>query len=101
MVTFLGAFVAFTAGLLVLAMPVLVVARRIGRENVVRRFLWGAGLVGAFCGLISASSVHLVRQCEEAGNLNCIDYGATGLQLVFVGVYTLAAWVSAFLLKRD
>jgi hypothetical protein len=63
--------------------------------------LVAAAVVSVLCALVAAGSERLVDQCEAAGNLDCVDFGGTGLQLLFVAGYGVPALVRAFLLARE
>lgn len=87
--------------LLVLALPLFVVAWRRQRRQAARSFMVSAGLVGVLCGVITLTSRRQVAQCLQAGNSDCIDSGAIGLQLVMVAFYALFAWLAAFSISKD
>ncbi len=103
MVTFLVALVIFTGILLVVSIPLLLVARRDGRFDTIRKFLVGAGVVGLLCAIGSATSDALVNKCTDAGNSSsaCIDAGTTGFQVLLVGGYAVAAWTKTYLIHND
>ena len=101
MTTFLLAFLGYTAAGLLLWIPLAVVARGRRRTKTVQRYVIGAAGTGFVCALIAASSERLVSQCEAAGNSNCFDSGATGLQMLFLGGYGFAVLLAAFLIYRD
>ena len=101
MVTFLIAFVGYTAAGAVLWIPLAVVGRRKRRTRAVNRYLVGAAAMGMICAVIAASSERLVNQCRDAGNPTCYDFGATGLQLLFLGGYGFAVLLMAWLIHRD
>jgi hypothetical protein len=51
--------------------------------------------------VVAASSARLVNQCEAAGNPDCLDFGSTGIQMLFLGGYGLAVLLTAYLIQRD
>ncbi|MEE9176838.1 MAG: hypothetical protein V3U46_00240 [Acidimicrobiia bacterium] len=67
-----------------LGIPLFVVAQRKGRTKTIRRFLIAAGVIGLFTALVSAGSESLESRCEAVGNFNCLDFGSTGLQFIFI-----------------
>ena len=101
MLTFLIAFVIFTGLALVLWIPLAIIGRRKGRHRTVTRYAAGAVATGVVCALVASSSDRLVKQCEAAGNPTCVDFGATGLQMLFLGGYGFAVLLNAFLIFRD
>ncbi len=101
MPAFLAAFFFFTGLMLVFSLPMFVVAWRKGRTKTVHRFLIAAGITGLSSAAVSASSDRLVRQCENAGGLDCLDYGSTGLHLLFVVGYIVTSWVKAIIIIQE
>jgi hypothetical protein len=101
MSTFLTSLLLFTGLLLVISVPVLVVARQRGRAGTVRRFPIAAVVTALFCATLAATAVGLEERCEAAGNPNCFDSGATGLQTLAVVVFAGIAWVNAYMIYRD
>ena len=103
--------VAFTIGLVVygavafaLATPLFVVARRHDKPSTVRGFVYGGLGVAVACALLAAGTHDLRAACDEAGyNLSyaCLDVGAAGLQLLFVGGFAAAAWMTAYFIAKD
>lgn len=93
--------VIITALVAVMASPVFVVAWRRGRRDTIRNFAVGTVAIGVLCGSIAAVSERQVAQCVAAGNSDCIDAGAAGLQLVIIGIFVLASWVAASVMWRD
>ncbi|MCI0425569.1 MAG: hypothetical protein L0Z47_06935 [Actinobacteria bacterium] len=83
-------------GLLALAAPVFLVARRQRRYDTVRNFAISAAVIALLCVAVEVVSERQVAQCVAAGNAECIDAGASGLQLLFAGGYVVAAWVAAY-----
>lgn len=98
---FLTTFLLVTGLLILLAVPVFVVAWRKRRLTTIRSFLASAVGVGVLCGSIAAGSERQVTQCLEAGNADCIDSGAAGLQALMMAIYVIVAWVGAVLIYRD
>ena len=101
MTTFLTALVRYTGGLLLAGVPVMIIARRRRRVQTIRRFAIAAGLIGLICATVSVSSEELVDSCIAAGNKNCFDFGADGLQLMLVVGYVGTALVRAFQIYND
>lgn len=99
--TFLTSLLLFGGLALILGSPVLILARRLGRDRTWRQFLIAGIAVGVVCATLAFSSASLVDQCLAAGNPTCADYGATGLQLLFVGGYVAFAWLTAYMMARD
>ncbi|HET9260905.1 MAG TPA: hypothetical protein VFP42_12350 [Acidimicrobiia bacterium] len=93
--------VIITSLVAVMASPVFVVAWRRQRRDTIRNFALGAVVIGVLCGSITAISERQVDQCLAAGNTDCIDAGAAGLQLVIIGIFVLSSWVAASVMWRD
>jgi hypothetical protein len=98
--TFFAAFFFFTGLTLALGIPLFVVARRQGRTKTTRRFLIAAGVIGLLTALVSVSSEMLVSRCEAVGNFNCLDFGSTGLQFIFIVGYAISSWVAAVIINQ-
>ncbi len=101
MLAFLAAFFFFTGLMLVFSLPIFVVAWGKGRTKTIHRFLIAAGITGLTSAAVSASSDRLVRQCEDAGGLDCLDYGSTGLHLLLVVGYVITSWVKAVIIIQE
>jgi hypothetical protein len=101
MTTFLLALLLHTAAAVVLWLPLAWIGRRRRRMGTVRRYLVGAAATGLVCAVVAASSERLVNQCEAAGNPDCLDFGSTGIQIIFLGGYGLAVLLTAYLIHRD
>jgi len=99
--TFITSLVIYIGLIGVLASPLFVVIWRRDRLITGRNFLVGALVIGILCATIETVSERQVLQCIDAGNSDCFDSGAAGLQLLFVGLYSVAAWWNAFLIWRD
>lgn len=84
-----------------LAAPLLYVTWRKEKLATARNFLIGALLVAVCCAVLAVVSERQVIQCLNAGNADCIDAGAAGLQLLFVVLFAAAAWLNAFFMWRD
>jgi hypothetical protein len=97
----LVALLLFTGLALVLGAPVFVVARMRHRKKTARGFLIAAGVIGVLSAILSFSSEMLESRCEAAGNPSCLDFGASGLQLVLVVGYVLASWIVAYIQFQD
>ncbi len=93
--------ILYTALLLLFSVPAVLVARRVQRPEIGRRFLIAVPILGLICGLISASSSRLVDQCEAAGNTQCMDAGTTGLFVIVLGAFLGTSLISAFVIFRD
>jgi hypothetical protein len=93
-------FLIATVALLALASPVLIVARRQGRQDTIRNFVIGALVIALVYVTIELVSQRQVEQCIAAGNHDCVDAGAGGLQLLFVGSYVVGAWMAAMSMYR-
>ena len=84
--------------LIVLASPLFYMARKKRRFDTIRSFaIGGAVVVALVAGLAQVSKVQ-VDQCLEAGNPNCVDAGTSGLQILIMGGYVIAAWWVAYVL---
>lgn len=94
-------FLVPTLALLVLALPLFTVAWRNDRRSTIRSFVLTAVGVGILCGLVAITSRRQVAQCLEAGNSDCVDSGAIGLQLVMITFYAVFAWLSAFSISKE
>ncbi|MGH3649874.1 MAG: hypothetical protein ACRDU9_04125 [Acidimicrobiia bacterium] len=101
MTTFLTTLLIVTVLLLVLGAPLTVPTWRKGQRKTARSWLIGAGVIGVLCASIAMVSERQVTQCLDAGNTDCIDSGAAGLQLVFIVLYLVSAWIGAFLVWRE
>lgn len=99
--TIITTSVVITALVAVMVSPVFVVAWRRGRPKTLRNFALGCVAIGVLCGFIVAASERQVAQCLAAGNTDCVDAGAAGLQLVIIGMFVLASWVAASVMWRD
>lgn len=95
------ALLLFTGLALVFGAPVFVVARLRDRKKTARGFLIAAGVIGVLSAIISFSSEMLESRCEASGNPSCLDFGASGLQLVLVVGYVLASWIVAYIQFQD
>jgi hypothetical protein len=87
--------------LLVLAGPLFYVTWRKDRLTTARNFLIGGAIIAICCAVLAVVSERQVLQCLEAGNSDCIDSGAAGLQLLFVIGFTGTAWFNAYFMWRD
>ncbi|MCP3989213.1 MAG: hypothetical protein GY724_09070 [Actinomycetia bacterium] len=93
--------IALTGLFYLFSVPAVIVALRLERSEVARRFLIAAPICGLICGLISATSSRLVDQCESAGNTQCLDAGWTGLLVLVLGGYLGISLLSAYVVFRD
>ncbi|HSM44060.1 MAG TPA: hypothetical protein VK969_03500 [Acidimicrobiia bacterium] len=99
--TFITSYVIYAALALVLASPVSYVTWRQGRMATMRNFFVAALVIALLCSVLSVVSERQVAQCLDASLTDCFDSGAVGLQLLFVGLYTVAAWFNAYFMWRD
>ncbi|HJQ77841.1 MAG TPA: hypothetical protein VJ948_11370 [Acidimicrobiia bacterium] len=97
----LTTFVIVGGGLLIAAAPVFIVGRIRNEPRLIRSFGLGALAIAALCAAVAAGSERQVSQCLDAGNSDCIDSGAAGLQLVMIVVYLIVAWSTAWLTYRE
>ena len=97
----LSTFLTVTGVVLILGAPILVISWRRKRTKTMRNFLIGGATVALMCAVLAAVSQRQMAQCEAAGNPDCIDPGAAGLQLLFIANYLLVAWIAAILMYRD
>ena len=100
-VSFIKHFVVDCAVLFVFAAPLLFIARRRGRDELVRKFLIAGAVVAALTALIGASSDELVRKGFAAGNTGCVDFGSSGFRMLLMGGYILVALGEAYLVYQD
>ena len=98
---FITSFVIFGGLLIALAAPLLYMAWRKEMLVTARNFLIGAGVVALLCSVLAVVSERQVMQCLDAGNSDCIDSGAAGMQLLLVGLFVVVAWFNAFFMWRD
>ena len=98
--TFLLNFAVFTAALLLAAVPVIIVARRLDRGSTVRNFILAALGVGTAIAFVRVTSELAVEQCLDAGNSQCVDYGGSGLVTIFAAGYVVVALLRAWTLSR-
>jgi hypothetical protein len=67
----------------------------------IKRFVIAAVGAGLFCGVLEMNSERLVAQCVAAREVDCVDYGAAGIQaLVLIG-YGATALLRAWLLRDE
>jgi hypothetical protein len=98
---FITSMVIYGGLLLALAGPLFYVTWRKDRLTTARNFLIGAGVIAISCSVLAVVSERQVSQCLDAGNSDCIDSGAAGLQLLFVVLFTATAWFNAYFMWRD
>lgn len=87
--------------LLLAATPLFIVARMRKEPRTIRSFALGALVVAILCAAVAAGSERQVTQCLDAGNTDCIDSGAAGLQMVMIVLYVIAALSTAWLTYRE
>jgi len=97
----LGTFLAVTAVLVVLSAPVFLVTWRKDRKTATRNFVLGGVTLAIACAALAGISERQVEQCRAAGNSDCVDAGAMGLQLVLIAGYVIASWIVAWAIYRE
>ena len=100
-VNFITQLVLDLALLLVFSVPLVLIAFRRGRRDLARKFLIAGAVVAAVTALIGASSEQLVKQCFDAGNTGCEDFGSSGFRMLLMGGYILVALAEAYLVYQD
>lgn len=98
---FITSLVIFIGLLIVLAAPLFYVTWRKDRLRTARNFLISALTIAICCAVLAVVSERQVLQCLDAGNADCIDSGAAGLQLLFVGIFAATSWFNAYFMWRD
>lgn len=98
---FITSLVIFTGLLIVLAAPLFYVTWRKERPRTARNFAISGLVIAICCAVLAVTSKRQVLQCFEAGNSDCIDSGAAGLQFLFVVMFTAASWFNAYFMWRD
>jgi Tfp pilus assembly protein FimT len=93
---FITSMVIYAGLLAVLAAPLFYVTWRKNRLTAARHFG-----ISALVAVLAVVSERQVLQCIDAGNSDCFDSGAVGLQLLFIGIYVVIAWSNAFWMWRD
>jgi hypothetical protein len=99
--TFLAQIVLDGLVLFVFSIPLILVARRHGRQRQLRSFLIAGAVVVVTSTLIEVSSERLVERCLEAGNKSCNDFGSAGFRLLLMGGYVVVALIEAYLIAQD
>lgn len=100
MTTFLTSLLLFAALLAALGAPLWCVAYRVGRRTTIKNFFFLASGIAFAGALMAAISERQMAQCRAAGNPACFDYGTTGMQMVMVFFFVVAAWWSAYSIWR-
>jgi hypothetical protein len=98
---FITSMVLYGGLLAVLAAPLFYVTWRKDRLTAARNFGIGGLVIALLCAVLAVVSERQVLQCLDAGNSDCFDSGAVGLQLLFIGIYAAVAWSNAFWMWRD
>lgn len=98
---FITSMVIYAGLLAFLAAPLFYMTWRKNRLTAARNFGISALVVALLCAVLAVVSERQVLQCIDAGNSDCFDSGAVGLQLLFIGVYVVIAWSNAFWMWRD
>ena len=99
--SFLGQLAFDAAVLFVFSIPLILVARRSGRNEHIRKYLIAGGIVVVFSSIIAFSSDQLVERCSAAGNMSCNDFGSAGFRILLMGGYAAFALIEAYLIARD
>ena len=90
-----------TIGLWLLATPLFVIAWRRQKGTTIRNFGLAAIVIGILCGALAGVSDRQVEQCIAAGNSQCFDSGAAGMQFTLITFYVLITWVTAYAFYSD
>ena len=98
---FITSMVLYGGLLAVLAAPLFYVTWRKDRLTAARNFGIAALVIALLCAVLAVVSERQVLQCLDAGNSDCFDSGAVGLQLLFIVIYVTIAWSNAFWMWRD
>jgi hypothetical protein len=98
---FITSMVIYGGLLAVLASPLFYMTWRRNRLSAGRNFALAAVGIAVMCSALAVVSERQVLQCIDAGNSDCFDSGAVGLQLLFIGIYVVVAWSNAFFMWRD
>jgi hypothetical protein len=53
------------------------------------------------CGSLAGISHRQVQQCQDAGLADCVDSGTAGLHLLFIGLFVVVTWFTAYTMYRD
>ena len=101
MTSFIAQFLSDLLLLSVFSIPLVLVARHVGRRSLIRTFAIAAAIVAAVAASIAASSDMLVQQCFDAGNTGCADFGSAGFRMLLLGGYIVAALGEAYLVSQD
>jgi len=99
--TFLAQTLFDALVLFAFSIPLILVARRHGRQRQLRSFLIAGAVVVVTSTLIEVSSERLVGRCLEAGNRSCNDFGSAGFRLLLMGGYVVVALIEAHLIAQD
>ena len=99
--SFITQFFADLLLLSVFSIPLVLVARHVGRRSLIRTFAIAAAIVASVTASIAASSDRLVQQCFDAGNTGCMDIGSAGFRMLLIGGYILAALGEAYFVAQD
>jgi len=89
------------AVLFLFSIPLILVARRNGRNADIRKYLIAGAIVAVFSSVIAFSSEQLVEQCYAAGNMSCNDFGSAGFRFLLMAGYAAFALIEAYLIARD
>ena len=101
MTSFIGQLLIDSAVLFVVSLPLIVVSRRHGRNDLIRKFLIVGVIVVVFSSIIAFSSQQLVERCFAAGNKSCNDFGSAGFRFLLMGGYAAFALIEAYLIAQD
>lgn len=101
MAAFFIQLIVDAALLFVFSIPLILVARRRGRNRQARNFLIAAAIIALSTTIILITSDRLVQECHDAGSSRCEDIGSTAFRGILIGGYIIAVLVEAYLLSRD
>ena len=101
MVRFATVAIAYAFGMIVLAYPLRRVALQRGREHTWRNYIIGAVILAVVVAVVDTTSRIAVRQCFDAGNTSCVDFGSAGFQILITGGLVAYSWLMAFFIHND
>lgn len=98
---FLTQLAVDSALLFAFSIPLILVARRRGRNKQARNFLIAAAIIALSTTIILTTSDRLVEMCHDAGSSRCEDIGSTAFRMILIGGYIIVALIEAYLITRD
>ena len=101
MVRFATVAIAYSFGMIVLAYPLRRIALARGRDHTWRNYITAAVALAVIVAVVDTTSRIAVRQCFEAGNTSCIDFGSAGFQILITGGLVAYSWLMAFFIRND